>query len=85
MRQNKFFMKKKNTTDKDFANIEEGVSKTEQFVEKNWKIWGSIIGLLISILLAISYIKIYIKPPETKQHKTNYLSENNILKKIHLD
>ena len=35
MWQNKFFMKKKNSTDKGLAQIEEGLSKTEQFIEKN--------------------------------------------------
>ena len=40
MWQNKFFMKKKNTAEKQLANIEEGLSKTEQFIEDNSKVMG---------------------------------------------
>ena len=48
MPQNKFFMKKKETTEKQFANIEEGLSKTEQFIEDNSKLISAIItGIII--------------------------------------
>ena len=53
MRQNKFFMKKTNSTEKQFANLEEGLSKTEQFIENNSKILFTIIGGLV--LLFIGY------------------------------
>ncbi len=69
MRQNKFFMKKKNTTDTHFANIEEGLSKTEQFVEKNWKVWGSIIALLISLFVGYYLYQNLYKAPRNETAK----------------
>jgi len=62
-------MKKNNTTDKHFANIEEGLSKTEQFVEKNWKIWGSIIALLISIFIGYYFYQNLYKAPRNETAK----------------
>ena len=63
MRQNKFFMKKKNSTEKQFANIEEGLSKTEQFIEKNSRLLFSIIGLIIIILLSFYGYQYFWKNP----------------------
>ena len=40
-------MKKKTATEKQLANIEEGLSKTEKFVEDNSKILFTIIGLIV--------------------------------------
>jgi len=57
--QNKFFMKKKNTTDKNLANIEDGLSKTEQFVEKNNKPIILITSGVVLLIIVIFSIKGY--------------------------
>ena len=76
MRQNKFFMKKKNSTEKQFANIEEGLSKTEQFIEDNRKILFSIIGVIIFIFIAYyGYENLYKKPLNKKAQKQLFIAE----------
>ncbi len=63
MNQNKFFMKKNNTTEKQLANIEESLSKTEQYIEKNSKNLSFIIGFMVLLFIGIySYKNLYIKP-----------------------
>ena len=44
-------MVKKNNTDKQLANIEQGLSKTEQFIEDNRNVLMSIIGVIIFIFI----------------------------------
>ena len=57
MWQNKFFMKKKDSTDKGLAQIEEGLSKTEQFVEKNNKPIILIASGFVLLIILIFSIK----------------------------
>lgn len=76
MRQNKFFMKKKNSTEKQFANIEGGLSKTEQFIEDNRKALLSIIAFIIFIFIAYyGYDNIYKKPLNIKAQKQLFIAE----------
>jgi len=69
-------MKKKNATEKQLANIEEGLSKAEQFVEDNRKILFSIIGFLLLVFISYySYNNIYIKPLNEKAQKQLFVAE----------
>ena len=69
-------MKKKNSTDQQFANIEEGLSKTEQFVEDNRNIIISIIGFIILIFIIIyGYKNFYQIPLNTKAQKELFVAE----------
>ena len=69
-------MKKKNTTDKQFANIEEGLSKTEQFIEDNKNVLISIIGAIIIVFLFIyGYNNFYKKPLNKKAQNQLFIGE----------
>ena len=62
-------MKKTNSTEKQFANFEEGLSKTEQFIENNSKILFSIIaGLVVLFIAFYSYNNLYKAPLNTKSN-----------------
>ena len=76
MRQNKFFMKKTNSTEKQFANIEEGLSKTEQFIENNSKVLFSIIaGLVVLFIAFYSYNNLYKAPLNKKAQNQLFIAE----------
>ena len=76
MRQNKFFMKKKNATEKQFANIEEGLSRTEQFIEDNRNILLSMIsGFILIFIIYYGYQNLYIKPLNEKAQKQLFIGE----------
>ena len=63
-------MKKKNTTEKQLANIEQGLTKTEQFIEDNSRTLLSIIGLIVFIFIAsFGYKNFYQKPLNNKAQK----------------
>jgi len=76
LRQKKFFMKKTNSTEKQFANIEEGLSKTEQFIENNRKIIFSIIaGLVVLFIGFYSYNNLYKAPLNKKAQDQLFIAE----------
>jgi len=69
-------MKKTNSTDKQFANIEDGLSKTEQFIEDNSKILFSIIGgLVLLFLVYYGYNNLYKAPLNKKAQKQLFIAE----------
>ena len=69
-------MKKKNNTDKQFANIEEGLSKTEQFIEDNRNVLMSIIGaIIIAFLFVYGYKNFYKKPLNNKAQNQLFIGE----------
>ncbi|MBJ04673.1 MAG: tetratricopeptide repeat protein [Flavobacteriales bacterium] len=69
-------MEKKNVTEKQLANLEEGLSKAEQFVENNRKSIFSIIGIIIlAFILFYSYNNLYIKPLNEKAQKQLFIAE----------
>jgi len=69
-------MKKKNSTEKQLANIEEGLSKTEQFIEDNSKVLFSIIGFLVFIFIAFyGYKNLYEKPLNNKAQQELFIAE----------
>ena len=76
MRQNKFFMKKKETTEKQFANIEEGLSKTEQFIEDNSKLLFSILGFVVFVFIVYyGFNNLYLNPLNNKAQKQLFIAE----------
>ena len=76
MRQNKFFMKKTNSAEKQFANLEEGLSKTEQFIENNSKILFTIIGGLVLLFIGYyGYNNFYKIPLNKKAQKQLFVAE----------
>ena len=69
-------MKKKNQTDIQLANIEQGLSKTEQFIEDNQKPISLLIAILILIFLsAYSYNNFYKKPLNSKAQDELFVAE----------
>ena len=69
-------MKKKNTSEKQLANIEEGLSKTEQFIEDNSKALFIIIGLIVFIFIGYyGYKNLYEKPLNKKAQKQLFIAE----------
>ena len=69
-------MAKKNKTEDQFIQVEQALSKTEQYLVKNQKslmiILGAIIGL---ILLFKAYQKFYIEPLEEDAQIEVYMAE----------
>ncbi|MBL31966.1 MAG: hypothetical protein CMP62_04510 [Flavobacteriales bacterium] len=69
-------MKKKNTTEKQLANIEQGLTKTEQFIEDNSRTLLSIIGLIVFVFIAsFGYKNLYQKPLNNKAQKQLFIAE----------
>ena len=69
-------MKKKETTEKQFANIEEGLSKTEQFIEDNSKLISAIItGIIIIFLAYYGVNNLYLNPLNNKAQKQLFIAE----------
>ena len=76
-------MKKKNSTEKQLANIEEGLSKTEQFIEDNSKVLFSIIGFLVFIFIAFyGYKNLYEKPLTNKAQQELIKRTSQILDEV---
>ena len=69
-------MKKKNATEQQLASIEEGLSKTEQFIENNSKILFSIISFIVVLFVGYyGYENLYKKPLNTKAQKQLFIAE----------
>ncbi len=63
-------------TEENFANIEEAIGKTEQFVEKNKNILSySVIGLFAIVLLIMGYNKYIRVPNEEEAYNTIWHAE----------
>ena len=57
--------KKRNKTEDQFAQIEETLSKTEQYIENNQENLVKIVGAIVVVIaLFIGYQKLYIAPME---------------------
>ena len=73
---NKIIMANKNKTEDQFAQIEETLSKTEQFIEENQKILMTIIGAIVGIVALFSvYQNFYIEPMEKEAQAEMYMAE----------
>jgi len=68
--------KKKNKTDDQFAQIEETLSKTEQYIESNQKNLVRIVGAIVVIIaLCIGYQKLYVAPMEKEAQEEMFMAE----------
>jgi len=69
-------MANKNKTEDQFAQIEETLSKTEQFIEENQKSLMTIIGAIVGIVALFSvYQNFYIEPMEKEAQVEMYMAE----------
>jgi len=68
--------KKKNKTDDQFAQIEETLSKTEQYIENNQKNLVRIVGAIVVVIaLSIGYQKLYVAPMEKEAQEEMFMAE----------
>mgnify|MGYP005629983871 FL=1 len=73
---NKIIMANKNKTEDQFAQIEETLSKTEQFIEENQKSLMTIIGAIVGVVALFSvYQNFYIEPMEKEAQAEMYMAE----------
>jgi len=69
-------MANKNKTEDQFAQIEETLSKTEQFIEENQKSLMTIISAIVGIVALFSvYQNFYIEPMEKEAQAEMYMAE----------
>ena len=68
--------KKKNKTEDQFAQIEETLSKTEQYIENNQENLVRIVGAIVVVIaLFIGYQKLYIAPMEQEAQVDMFMAE----------
>ena len=68
--------KKVNKTEEQFAQIEETLSKTEQYIEDNQNKLMKIVGAIIAVIaLYIGYQNVYIAPMEEEAKTEMYMAE----------
>jgi tetratricopeptide (TPR) repeat protein len=68
--------KKGNKTDDQFAQIEETLSKTEQYIENNQENLVRIVGAIVVVIaLFIGYRKLYIAPMEQEAQADMFMAE----------
>jgi len=68
--------KQTDKTDKQFAQIEETLSKTEQYVEDNQKSLTLIVGAIIVIIaIYLGFTNFYLEPLEKEAHADMYMAE----------
>ena len=68
--------KKGNKTDDQFAQIEQSLSSTEQFIEKNQKQLTIIVGSIVAVIaLVIGYQKLYLAPMEENAQTDMFMAQ----------
>ena len=68
--------KKRNKTEDQFAQIEETLSKTEQYIENNQENLVRIVGTIVVVIaLFIGYQKLYIAPMEKEAQVDMFMAE----------
>jgi len=68
--------KKTDKTDRQFAQIEETLSKTERYIEDNQRSLTLIVGVIIVIIaIYLSFNKLYLDPLEQEAHADMYMAE----------
>ena len=68
--------KKRNKTEDQFAQIEETLSKTEQYIENNQENLVKIVGAIVVVIaLFIGYQKFYIAPMEKEAQAEMFMAE----------
>tara|TARA_B100001142_G_scaffold329370_1_gene392454 strand:- start:555 stop:1232 length:678 start_codon:yes stop_codon:yes gene_type:complete len=69
-------MAKKNKTEDQFAQVEEAVGKTEQYIIDNQKSIVTIIGIAVGLIVLLkAYQNFYIKPLEQEAQTEMYMAE----------
>ena len=69
-------MANKNKTEDQFIQVEEALSKTEQYIENNQKSLITIVGAIVGIIvLFIAYQNFYIEPMEKEAQIEMYMAE----------
>ncbi|MBN1340437.1 MAG: tetratricopeptide repeat protein [Bacteroidales bacterium] len=69
-------VKKKDTTEERIVAVEEALSKTEQFIEKNQKILTIIVAaLVVVVLVVIGFRKFYVQPKEKNAAAAMFMAE----------
>ena len=73
---NKIIMANKNKTEDQFAQVEQALSKTEQYIEDNQKSLMIIVGAIVGIIVLFkAYQNFYIKPLEQEAQTEIYMAE----------
>jgi len=73
---NKIIMANKNKTEDQFVQVEEALSKTEQYIENNQKSLITILGAIVGIIALFSaYQNFYIEPMEKEAQIEIYMAE----------
>ena len=68
--------KKSNKTEDQFIQVEEALSKTEQYIENNQKMIVQIVAIIIAIIaLFLGFKKFYIEPMEIDAKAEMYMAE----------
>ena len=68
--------KKGNKTDDQFAQIEQSLSSTEQFIEKNQKQLTIIVSSIVAVIaLVIGYQKLYLAPMEETAQTDMFMAQ----------
>lgn len=68
--------KKTNKTEDQFAQVEQALTKTEQFIEDNQKLLTRIVGFIVgAIALVIGFQNFYIKPLENTAQTDIFMAE----------
>ena len=63
-------------TDKQFAQIEETLTKTEQYIEDNQKSLTVIVGAIVAIVaIYLGFTNFYLEPLEQEAHADMYMAE----------
>ncbi len=69
-------MAKKNKTEDQFANVEQALSKTEQYIEDNQNSLMIIVGTIVAIIVLFkAYQNFYIEPLEEEAKIEAYMAE----------
>ena len=69
-------MANKNKTEDQFAQIEETLTRTEQFIEENQKSLMTIVGVIVGLVALFSvYQNFYIEPMEKEAQAEMYMAE----------
>jgi tetratricopeptide (TPR) repeat protein len=68
--------KKTNKTEDQFAQVEEALTKTEQYIEDNQKNLIRIVGVIVGVIaLVIGFQNLYIEPLEKEAQTDMYMAE----------
>lgn len=73
--------KKVNNTDQQLANVEQAISKTERFVEKNQKMISYFLGGIVALIAVyFGYKNMYLAPLEEDAQTEMFMAELNFQK-----